>query len=582
VKSRRLAGVLILVALATFGRGLSTWLESDDFDLVAWGRFEGGGGPARWFSTEWGRAWSYRPLVLAAAGLLSEGFGTNGLPYHLLSLALHTASGLVLLTLFRSPARPPALALAGPLFFLVHPRAQESVYWFAAVGYPLAAFCGLASLSLAGRAAAASTRARRLALAASSCGAFAAGLLSHPVALAFTPAFVAVARGPIPDPRGGERVALVLPHVLAAAAAIGLTLRLDSPNAFAHVAPSLADALRGALLLVGSTTLPFPLGPVSFSVLQVVGLATLLALAAIAAARRDRWAWAGLLVTAAAALLTASAYPSVIDDRYHYVPALGLALCVSSLAQGEEPRTWLRAARVLGFGVCAAVAAVGIAWNSGKASSWIEAGRTASVASRSLVEAVRARPARWLALFGVPDNVRGAYVFRTGLGGRLALEGIEVAAEVLPLGRALVDERRLAGRAVYLWLGETEGWLDLSLERRGPELRVFSPQSAPGGGLTEATVELAVVPGAYCVDLFAAAPARAAPPRLRVSLDGATVADLLVTEDLERYPVPVSIERAASTLEIHLAPPEVGRGVVVPAVVVRRRPERGHACGAMR
>jgi hypothetical protein len=582
VTNRRLAGgVLIVIVVATFARGLNPWLESDDFSLLALVRSEGAGGLGRWFALELGRTWSYRPVVLAAAGTLSAAFGTNGLPYHVLSLALHLAAGLVLLALGGAGTRAPALALVGPLFFLVHPRAEESVYWFSAVAYPLAALGGLGALTLLARASEAPPLPRRLALAGVSCAAFVLSLLSHPAALAFTPAFFLVARGPATDPRRGERLALGLPHLLAAAGSMGLTLKLESPNAFSHVAPSLGDVLRATLQLLGSTVLPLPLGPASDSVRQAIGLLTALVLLGVAVVSRDRWSWAGLSVALVAGLLTASAYPYVLEDRYHYLPALGLAIWLSSLGHGGgPPPAWLRGMRLFAWGLGVAVAGVGIVGNVRGASAWNEAGHLASAVSRSLVEIARTSAVPRLVLFGVPDNVRGAYVFRTGLPERLALDLPGVQAEVAPLGKAFLDEHRLAGRTAYLWLGETEGWLDASLERRGPELRILSPEPATGGGLTGARGDLTLVSGPYCVDLFAAAPGRAVEPRLQIRLGHLTVADLLLVEELQRYAVPVVIEEPTNTLELSLTPPEVGLGVVVPAVVVRRLAARGPGCGS--
>src|SRR5262249_36559910 len=145
----------------------------------------------------------------------------------------------------------------------------------AAIAYPLAALAGLAAVLLFQLAIDAPRHGRRGALLGASTAAFVLALLSHPVALAFTPAFVLLAPGPRADPRRWARMALAVPPLAAAAGFALLTARLESPNAFGHVAPDAAEAVRGALELVGSTVALSPAPPDASGALGILGLLTI-------------------------------------------------------------------------------------------------------------------------------------------------------------------------------------------------------------------------------------------------------------------------------------------------------------------
>src|SRR5262249_13359959 len=273
---RGLRATAVVVAGATFARGLGPWLESDDFGILALARIgEGGGGPASWLAFGPGRTWGYRPVVLALAGTFLSVFGTNGLAYHMASLATHLAAGLVLLALLHRPPGPggPGIALLGPvLFFLVHPTADESVYWFSAIVYPLAALCGLGALWFFVRGLEATPVGRRVGFLGASAAAYGLALLSHPLAVAFAPALLLVppARGVLP--RRWERMALALPHLAAAAGLLLLTVRLGSPNAFGNVEADAGDAVRAGLELVGSTLALRPDAPAALAGLEALGV----------------------------------------------------------------------------------------------------------------------------------------------------------------------------------------------------------------------------------------------------------------------------------------------------------------------
>lgn len=97
----------------------------------------------------------YRPLQLLPLALSYRWFGAAGWPSHLLSMAVHLANCLLVLSIFRTLLAASGsrrdddvvqLALVG--LYAVHPGLSEAVFWISDIAGLGAAFCILASFRL--------------------------------------------------------------------------------------------------------------------------------------------------------------------------------------------------------------------------------------------------------------------------------------------------------------------------------------------------------------------------------------------------------------------------------------------------
>ncbi len=94
-----------------------------DFVKIFQSEFFGGGGGASGF---------YRPLMVLVYRIEFCLVGLDPFWFHLVSVATHAAAAIVLLLLMHTLGIPVLLALAGSLFFALHPVNVESVAWIAA------------------------------------------------------------------------------------------------------------------------------------------------------------------------------------------------------------------------------------------------------------------------------------------------------------------------------------------------------------------------------------------------------------------------------------------------------------------
>jgi protein O-mannosyl-transferase len=91
----------------------------------------------------------YRPLYWLSLALDRKLWGTNPLPYHLTSLALHWLNGCLLFMLLRRVGMRLEIVACTVLIWLALPINSEAVAWIAARAYLLAAFFVLLSALLA-------------------------------------------------------------------------------------------------------------------------------------------------------------------------------------------------------------------------------------------------------------------------------------------------------------------------------------------------------------------------------------------------------------------------------------------------
>ncbi len=104
-----------------------------------------------------GRGTYYRPLILLSLQL-EHALGGGAAVHHLVNLAMHVASGLLVLAIARLLRLRPALAYGAALVFLVHPLVSFDVAWISGRTDLFAAAFGLGAIAAALHAALAPSR----------------------------------------------------------------------------------------------------------------------------------------------------------------------------------------------------------------------------------------------------------------------------------------------------------------------------------------------------------------------------------------------------------------------------------------
>ena len=121
------------IALAIYGSALDGPFISDDALFLVINPFTATLSPEslREMLDPWGEAQvsSYAPVHLLATALELQAFGDDPLGYHVVNVLIHALNATLLLALLVASRLPPAFALFGALFFLVHPANVEAVAW---------------------------------------------------------------------------------------------------------------------------------------------------------------------------------------------------------------------------------------------------------------------------------------------------------------------------------------------------------------------------------------------------------------------------------------------------------------------
>jgi Flp pilus assembly protein TadD len=147
--------VIAGIGVAVYFSGLGTPFQGDDlpqivnsvpahsvsnfFHFFQGGSFYYGQGP----STLSGGY--YKPLMITTYSILYSLFGPNPFPFHVMQLALHIGSVILLYQVFRHVFRP-SLALFLSLIFLVHPINSQTVFAIASLQDTLFFFFGILAL----------------------------------------------------------------------------------------------------------------------------------------------------------------------------------------------------------------------------------------------------------------------------------------------------------------------------------------------------------------------------------------------------------------------------------------------------
>ncbi len=389
-------------AIALYLPVLSIGLLSDDFILAD---------HARRLSFGALHADAFRPLPLMAWSLLLHaGGGARAL--HLLNVALH---GAVAFLTARVAAAFVARrwSIAAGLIVLTFPLAPEAVAWCSGVFDVSAACTVLCAIVVARRYDPVPSPRDRVALFGLAVGA----LLCKETA-AVLPALVlldAFARRALSKPLVVDSTLL-----LGAMAAVG-TVRLTFASAALHKPITKYLVQRWVFGTVASLAAPmhvdvikrWPLLPVSGAFVLIALVATFFLTRQTARARR---AAAGFTIYALSGTLPAIAVFFVAADlqqsRYVYLASTGYAVVAVVLAAGVADR--LGALRWLAPVAFAGLIAINAAALRLQLAPWVEAGRTRDAVAHAFAADRRIGRCGAVTVSGLPDTVRGAYVFRNG------------------------------------------------------------------------------------------------------------------------------------------------------------------------
>lgn len=342
VLAAALAGTLLLVGLVhlpVLGYDFTNWddpvyvLRNPDIKNLGW---EGAGKLFTGFVSG-----NYQPLTMLAHALEYRLFGLDPRGYHAVNLLLHLLTTGMVFALVRSwTGGRLVAAVAGALFFGVHPMRAETVAWVADLKD------GLAAALLAGALLAYGSYQRRGG--AGRYGAslllFALGLLAKGTSLLFPGILLlcdALSRRRIDARVLGEK--LPFAAVSAASAALNLAARADYQDILREAAQPWAAAvslqvqrLAGYFLLRvvapwndglldPEATRQLPLGSPS-SLAALAALALLAAVVALSLRRTRTLAFAALFFLLAIAPVFKARVLGFTADRFAYFPAIGLSL----------------------------------------------------------------------------------------------------------------------------------------------------------------------------------------------------------------------------------------------------------------
>jgi protein O-mannosyl-transferase len=379
-RQRRLADLIVMlliviVTLTVFHRVPEAAFVKWDDDVNIYNNPHFGGiSPSRlhWMFTDFRYSRVYDPLAWLSWAAVHECFGMNPRGYHLLNLLLHTANGLLVYLLLRQlltrtrkePANPcrwraAVAAGAGAMIWAVHPLQVEPVAWATTIGYCQGMFFLLLSMLSYVRAEARGGSSKLYWL---SVTAFAASLLTYPVALAYAVVlliydYFRLAEKSLPDgwlfDREARRLWLgKLPFVLVSAAILGITLYArHSAGGPWRRPPTLEEfgllsrvmqVFYGWAYYLWKPLLPFDLSPfytqlISFRPTEsrfLASAAVVILVTACAVLRRRRWPlglalWCVFLVILAP-VAGFFEHPHFTNDRYYYLASIAWAVLISA------------------------------------------------------------------------------------------------------------------------------------------------------------------------------------------------------------------------------------------------------------
>ena len=310
----------------------------------------------------------YQPLSWVTLGLDYTLWGMNPTGYHLTNLVLHAANAVLLYLCIRRLLGPVSgdagiegAAVAGALFFAIHPLRVESVAWASERRDVLAGFFYLLTVLAYLRAVATGGPARRRWLALS-LGCFVLSLLSKawgvtlPVVLLLLDAYPL---GRLAEPGARARVLLEkLPYAVLALGGAVLAFLAQEPVAamrtLAEHGPlqRAAQAAYGLCFYLWKTVVPLGLSPIYLLELELDPAASRYVLSGVAVAAitvaavllRRRWpwllvAWGAYVITVSPVLGFVQTGPQIAADRYTYLACLPWAVLFAAGIQRLRPLT---------------------------------------------------------------------------------------------------------------------------------------------------------------------------------------------------------------------------------------------------
>ena len=441
------ACAFVLAAPAAYANVLDSFFLSDDFAQI--GKVLAGD-----LSATWGRERGgfFRPLFVLSYAADASLWGRRAFGFHLTNAALHGLNSFLVSILYLAlrdaggvpgdDRRSRLLAAAAGLVFLLHPSHTEAVSWISGRADLLSTlFCLLSLLCFVRYA-----RTNRLAPLAASVLLFAPALLAKESAICLP--LVVLAAGMYLARRStrGARAALTTRGVLRATlcfvAVLGayLAARFAALGAlvggygaehhlyFTHgvfASQTLRYTLRATLPANALRAIPFLESRALSPALIATGAALVLASAFFlrrAKSRRAFAAWAGrhaflwlLLLLFGLCLLPAiNLRVNVYDtqgERYLYLAsAFSSAALAHALAGTRKARLGADALRLAALSALLIFYGVTL-WQTNRV--WREAGRLSAVVLEDLTR-LSTRDA--VLVLNAPDNLRGAHLFRNGLG----------------------------------------------------------------------------------------------------------------------------------------------------------------------
>ena len=443
--------LIALLALAAFGATAGGSFHFDDYSLF---RSPAVVNPDGWRDVF--RLDQTRPLTYLSFWLNYQAGGRNPVGYHLLNLALHVASALLLFRVARLVV-PYRAALIAAALFAVHPLLTQSVAYVFARGTLLMTVLCLLSLHTWLR--------ERIWLATAL---FAAALLAKEECVAF-PVFLLLLHFSVSRRRRefaaiGAMLALALAAGLRVFYAISITPAAGSGSQ-AGVTPFAYLAAQGPVILRYLRQVAIPWG---FSVdpqigpypawLTVVCWTTVLASAALWSrnTRAGFWFIAGLvLLLPSSSILPAS---DLAADRRMYLPMVAMTVAAGLILERVDWRATAAIAAVL----CAISIRYSLLWLT-EESLWSEAVALAPAKVRPRIQLSRAvTPPRALEILQQTETIAPSDPAIASEEGRIYLSAGMAAQALSAFGRALAlapgNAEAIQNRGVALLaLGQSEG-----------------------------------------------------------------------------------------------------------------------------
>lgn len=387
--------IVVVVAALMSVPGLFAGLVSDDFALI---RAVSDGGP---FGL-WSHSPSdfFRPIVSLCVWVDYSIWGLNPLGYHATNSLAYVLC-VVLVFLIAREILPGAALLCGILFAAL-PIHAEAVYWVSGRTDLLATMFFAAAFLL-------HLRGRLL----PTVLLFSLALLSKESAIVFP--FVTLVYDLFTSRRKGtfraffSSLSVLILYVLARSLVVG---DLIGGYRQVHFDPSIGEVVVNAMVQFSKPFLPSPVlaGSVQLVLLIITAssIAALLLRSTIQV-KKVAFFMVAMLLAILPTLTLKVPLSKTFNDRFMFLASV-FAVLIISVAFDSNRRSHLVPAAFLclTFGVNA----LALSFN------WIQAGRQADTFLQSAMSFDRP-----LAIVGVPDNYRGAYVFREGLSDALSLHG---------------------------------------------------------------------------------------------------------------------------------------------------------------